>query len=313
MKKFIVWIFVLGFIMTLITGCGEQITSKNTTIEATLLTDDELAYFNGDSFFNGQYLNIRNQFLSSLYNEPADVDLFGLFYCSSGIAETITEDELTVVMAKSGMEGSIENLPCPCEKISRSNMDEILKEYMDLTLADTNKIGLENFVYLQEYDAYYFFHGDTNYRGNIKFSSGERKGDVIRLFYDDEFFGDGRKVLTLQEKDGAYLFVSNQKSESEATDESQHSNGNESTGIKPEETVSETITDTGRYLGQVDSNFIEVQISGVPDDLNPMVFMLSDDVKDGLESADFLVDDNIKLEYYINENNQKVITSIQKI
>ncbi len=209
MKKFIGWIFALGCIMAFV-GCGAQLTLKTSSVETTPLAEDELAYFNGDSFFNGEYLNIRNQFLSSLYEEPGDIDLFGLFYCGSGITETITEDELTAVMAKSGIEGSIEDLPCPCEKISRSNMDKILKEYMDLTLADTNKIGLENFVYLQEYDAYYFFHGDTNYRGNIKFFGGERKNDIIWLFYDDEFFGDGRKVLTLREKNGAYLFVANQ-------------------------------------------------------------------------------------------------------
>ncbi len=230
MKKFIVWIFALGCLMTLLGGCGEQLTSKTILMETTRLTEDELAYFNGDTFFNGDYLNIRNQFFSSLYDEPADIDLFGLFYCGSGIAETITEDELTAVMDKSGIEGSIETLPCPCEKISRSNMDKILKEYMDVTFSDTNKIGLENFVYLQEYDAYYFFHGDTNYRGNIKFSNGERKGDIVRLFYDDEFFGDGHKVLTLQGKNDAYLFVANQMFDSA--------------------TMSETITDTGRYLGQ---------------------------------------------------------------
>src|SRR5665648_37955 len=194
---------------------GEATVALDRAMKATSLTEDELAYFSDDSFFNGEYLNIRNQFLSSLYDNPSDIDLFGLFYCGSGIDETITEDELKAVMAKSGIEGSIENLPFPCEKISRASIDEILTKYMDLTLADTSKIGLENFVYLQKYDAYYFFHGDTNYRGNIKFSSGERKGDVVRLFYDDVFFSDGLKVLTLQEKNGEYLFIANQRFDSE--------------------------------------------------------------------------------------------------
>jgi len=210
MKKTIVWVFALALIMTLFVGC-EGISSKTGTAEATLLTEDELAYFNGDSFFNGDYLNIRNQFLSSLYDEPADIDLFGLFYCGSGLTEEITEDELTAVMAQIGMEGSIEDLQSPCEKISRANMEEILSEHMDIALADSNELGLENFVYLSQYDAYYFFHGDTNYRENINFSSGERKGEVIQLFYDDAFFGDGQKVLTLQQKNGEYLFVANEK------------------------------------------------------------------------------------------------------
>jgi hypothetical protein len=88
-------------------------------------------------------------------------------------------------------------------------MESVLGKYIGLTLADTDKIGLENFTYLEEYDAYYYYHGDTNYRTNITFSGGEREGGIIRLFYDDVFFADGKKVLTLQEKDDSYLFVSN--------------------------------------------------------------------------------------------------------
>lgn len=215
MKKIMLWIFTLVCIMTLLLGCGKQVTPEDTTTAAISLAEDELAYFNGDSFFNGNYFNIRNQFLSSLYDEPANIDLFELFYCGSGIAETITEEELTAVMAKRGITGSIEDLPIPCEKISYSNMDKILTEYMGITLDDTNEIRLEHFVYLSQYDAYYHFHGDTNYRANINFSSGEREGDTIRLFYNDKFFCDGYKVLTLKEKNGAYLFVANQKLESE--------------------------------------------------------------------------------------------------
>lgn len=116
-------------------------------------------------------------------------------------------------MEKRGMTGNIDSIPTPCKKISRSNMDEIFTKGMGVKLSDTNEIGLDNFVYLSEYDAYYDFHDDTNYRGSINFSSGEREGDVVRLFYNDEFFADGYKVLTLQEKDGKFLFIANQKIE----------------------------------------------------------------------------------------------------
>jgi hypothetical protein len=213
MKKIMVLALAVALVMTLLVGCGEQPTPKTGTTEATILTEDELAYFNGDSFFNGEYLNIRNQFLSSLYDEPADIDMSGLFYCGSGLAETMTEDELMAVMEKMGIEGSIEDLQSPCEKISQANMDVILSEYIGTTISETNKIGLEQFIYLSEYDAYYHFHGDTNYRENINFQSGERDGNVILLFYNDEFFGDGQKVLTLKEENGEYLFVANKQAE----------------------------------------------------------------------------------------------------
>lgn len=51
------------------------------------LSEEELAYFNGDGFFNGDYLNIRNQFLSSTYAAPEEIDLFQLFYCGDGDAD----------------------------------------------------------------------------------------------------------------------------------------------------------------------------------------------------------------------------------
>lgn len=177
------------------------------------ISDIDLSYFNGDSFFNGDYLNIRNQFLSSLYSQPADIDLFELFYCGSQFSESMTDEELKAVMAEENMTMTIEELPCPCEKNSRSNMDKILSDHMGISLADTNKVRLDQFNYLPQYDAYYHFHGDTNYRRNVSFSRAERQGDIIRLFYNDSFFGDGEKVLTLKEKDNTYLFLANEKVE----------------------------------------------------------------------------------------------------
>jgi hypothetical protein len=201
-------VIILAFSMIVLVACDNQEQA-----EAAPLTDDELMYFNGDLFFNGDDFNIRNQFLSSLYSKPGEIDLFELFYIGSGIDERITEDELKAVMTENNMTGTIEDLPCPCEKSSLSNMDKILTEHMGITLADTNDVGLDGFTYLSEHDAYYHLHGDTNYRTNISFSSGEREGNVIRLFYNDTFFGDGDKVLTLQEEEGKYLFVANQKVE----------------------------------------------------------------------------------------------------
>lgn len=172
------------------------------------LTEEELEYFNSDEFFNGGYMNIRNQFLSSLYSAPEKIDLFQLFYCGSGFEETVTEAERAAVVAYNGWDMEPD---CACMKISRLNMDKLLKEYMGITLEDTEKIGLENFTYLEEYGAYYSYHGDTNYRAKISFSGGEREGSIIRLFYEDRYMNDGEKVLTLLEQEDRYLFVSNEK------------------------------------------------------------------------------------------------------
>lgn len=192
------------FILSFAAGCNTNVDDAN---KPALLNSDELAYFNGDAFFNGEYMNIRNQFLSSLYSVPEQVDLSQLFYCGSGFEESYAPGEIASVEAILYSNGVIPD--CSCEKNSRSNMDAVLATYMGLTLSDTEKTGLDNFTYIEEYDAYYFYHGDTNYRSAITFSAGEREGDIIRLFYEDTFMADGNKVLTLREADGSYLFVSN--------------------------------------------------------------------------------------------------------
>jgi len=195
MKKMWLLFFCILFVSGALIGC----TSNDSKI--TPLSEEELEYFNGDEFFNGDYMNIRNQFLSSLYDEPGKIDLFELFYCGSGLAESFTEAEKAIL--------EVDDAPCPCEKNSRTNMDAVLTQYLGVTLADTERIGLENMTYLEEYDAYYYYHGDTNYRLSITFFDGEIEGDLVRLFYNDNFFGDGEKVLTLKKQDGSYLFISN--------------------------------------------------------------------------------------------------------
>ena len=184
------------------------VDNKNTGFKTIPLTAEELGYFNSDEFFNGEYMNIRNQFLSSLYDVPEKIDLFNLFYCGSGLEETPTEAEKAAIIAYNNWDMEPD---CACTKISRANMDAVLTKYMGLTLADTEGIGLENFTYLDQYDAYYYYHGDTNYRMQILFSGGKREGDTIRLFYDDSFTNEGEIILTLQERGNTYIFVSNER------------------------------------------------------------------------------------------------------
>lgn len=221
------------FLVSFLAGC---VTTENNGDEKdtgiTPLTAEEMDFFNGDEFFNGSiiemgHINICNQFLNSLYDTPEEIDLFELFYCGSGLEETVTEEERTAVIEYNEWDAEPD---CACEKISRVNMDAVLTEYMGLTLADTNELGLEKFTYLEEYDAYYHFHGDTNYRGMITtFTTGEREGNLIRLFYYDDYMTQVNKVLTLCDQDGSYLFVSNQVTENSVLD----TNDNEFARIIP--------------------------------------------------------------------------------
>ncbi|WP_297709955.1 M56 family metallopeptidase [Dysosmobacter sp.] len=187
--------------------CAVTFTGGTTASKARPLTGEELAYFN-EEFFNGEDYNFRNQFLSSLYKCPEDINLYELFYCGvtddpSGTPRSPSPEELAQVYG-----GALPD--CARYKATTADFDDLLERYTGLTLAQTYGVGLDQFTYLPEYDAYYWAHGDTNYRMQVTFSSGERQGDTIRLYYDDTFYADGAKCLTLTARpDGGYWFVSN--------------------------------------------------------------------------------------------------------
>ena len=176
------------------------------------LSEEELAYFNGDGFFNGDYLNIRNQFLSSTYAAPEEIDLFQIFYCGDGDADYAAPpdgvDPVALEAAMLAAEGG-DAPDCPATILTTAQMDKVLKEYLGLTLAETGQVGLEHFTYLPDFDVYFYYHGDTNYRGSVTFTGGERRGELVRLTYDDTFMGDGYKQVTLRERGEGWQFVSN--------------------------------------------------------------------------------------------------------
>ncbi|NLJ30287.1 MAG: hypothetical protein GX424_01555 [Clostridiales bacterium] len=79
------------------------------------------------------------------------------------------------------------------------------------------------------------------------------------------------------------------------------------------EKASDIKTDSGRYSGQADSNFIEIKISGVPDENAAKVFMLSENLKNEFNDLGLETGDDIKFDYYVNESEQNVLVSIEKI
>ncbi|MCI8849408.1 MAG: M56 family metallopeptidase [Oscillibacter sp.] len=175
------------------------------------LTAEELAFFNED-FFKQPY---KTQFLTSLYDQPEDIDLFQLLYNGTDIPETITEDERQRVI-NVGYGGTDPKLDLT--KITYDHMTRFLRENTGYS-GENPGVGLEKFTWLGTYNAYYHFHGDTNTEP-VTFTAGTRDGDLIHLYYDGTV-SHGEDVLfdslhlTLQERSGGgYWFVSNQLAES---------------------------------------------------------------------------------------------------
>ncbi len=179
------------------------------------LTGEELRWFN-EEFFNhnsnpaiSYTYTIRNQFINSafnLYDKPEDIDLYELFYCDGEVYD------------------DSENDVCPSYKMTAEKMDDILREYTGLNLAQTNMVGLDKFTY--EDGVYYWAHGDTNYPGDIEILYGTREGSTVRLYHHGWNSGSDWYCTTLEdwadedigpygaeEGKSPYWFVSNQACE----------------------------------------------------------------------------------------------------
>lgn len=186
------------------------------------LTTEELQIFN-NKVFNGDGFNMRNQFLFLAVEAPKDykqIDLFTLFYNGTGEPVEVTEEERRAVsdMGYGGGDPEVDLIKCP-----RDQMDAVLEEYLGLSLDETDQWGLDQFTYLEEYDAYYDFHGDTNYPGEVTFTSGEWKDGKVLLYYEGSGFpglssghgemnmvSSGPACVTLEpQADGGYHFLSN--------------------------------------------------------------------------------------------------------
>lgn len=181
--------------------------SPSPSVEITPLTAEEIAWFNTE-FFNGDDFNIHNQFIASLYEKPMDVDLYELFYLGAGDGVRVSYDseEYRAVLAAAGLD---QDPDCGCEKIGVSAMDRVLTENMGLTLAGTSGIGLDQMIFVERYDAYYHFHGDTNYLG-VTVDEGYRdEAGNVWLKYTCLTWYESERLLQLRKEGDGYLFVSN--------------------------------------------------------------------------------------------------------
>lgn len=90
----------------------------------------------------------------------------------------------------------------------RAAMDDILRQYFDISLDDTRKMGLDNLLYWEEADAWYAAHTDTGLN-TVTLTGGERTDDgLLKLSYS------GGCITLRPTPDGQspqpYFIVSNQ-------------------------------------------------------------------------------------------------------
>ncbi len=217
------WAAVLSAALALLVcACSFAKSETLETPEDGPLTAEELERFNTE-VFNGDGFNMMNQFLFLAVEAPKDyqqIDLFQLFYNGTGAPLEVTEEERQAVAdaAYGGEDPMVDLVKCPA-----SEMDAVLQKYLGLALDETDQWGLDRFTYLEEYDAYYDFHGDTNYPGEVTFISGKWKDGKVFLYYEGSGFpglssgngemnmvSSGPACVTLEpQRDGGCRFLSN--------------------------------------------------------------------------------------------------------
>ncbi len=161
-------------------------TSSEQALDTQPLSDDKLSYFNEHYFTSDPLLsniNLANQFLHNSLDLPINIDLYSLFYLGAGADYAMSEDGEYDAVAQAYGFDSWADIPTDVTPIPKASMDNMLKQYTGIELFDTNKVGLDNFKYLEEYDCYYNLHGDTNYYGSVEFVFGTQTGDRIALSY----------------------------------------------------------------------------------------------------------------------------------
>ena len=131
--------------------------------------------------------NWYTQALTSTYDDPRDVDLYWMFY--NGGSRQPTQEEYDYVQQQLGGPST------DVMVISRQEMDEALTEVFGLTLEETRKNNLDQFIYRADTDCYYLCHGDTNAMA-VEFLSTNTPGDDRTAFTYEGW--DGTYTVTMR-------------------------------------------------------------------------------------------------------------------
>lgn len=179
---------------------GSLISCQKKTLE-TPLTAGELTYFNHE-FFNGDTYNWNNQFLTCEYTSPEDVDLFEIFYNGmEGSSSAVSQEERQLLAQLDPF-----TINSDVIKVTEKEMDSILNTYLGVGLDAVREPKLPVY-YLNQWDAYYWVHGDTNVQ-HCEVTSGTHIPEAyVELHYTKD---DGTQwIVTLKQNDHGYYFQSN--------------------------------------------------------------------------------------------------------
>ena len=171
-------------------------------IISNLYEDPRIAEF--QALLEQQIESFYNDALTSVYDDPADVDLQMLFYDGfKDEPQSPTEQELELLEGKMGQYWKEMDLfRLPTEK-----MDAVLRELFGITLDESNGVGLDRLVYLEETNCYYMAHSGTHGADLIVSNVIEQENGSISVYYS-YYLGDFL-VSVKPTENGTYQILSN--------------------------------------------------------------------------------------------------------
>jgi|GEM_PF-2072524 len=121
-------------------------------------------------------------FLLSAYNDVRDVDLYQVFYIGAGMEPPANADEI-----RAAYEATLTDGPYDVDStiLSYQQVDDFLYLKTGYTLAEMNTCL--SWDYVDGYDAYIHYHGDTNFI-RIHCTGGRQVGDTV---YELDYEFDG--------------------------------------------------------------------------------------------------------------------------
>ena len=184
-----------------ITLSSDQIAQVNEVIAPTL-TDT-----------NGNLtVNPISCFFTSYYKSPEDMDFANFLryfpYCSD--VNDVEEFNCLKSQENWPFTEELETTPVPIHRYSTEEVEQVLWEYAGIKLEDLNGVGMDELLYLEDYDAYYNFTSDFG-PGSFNCTSGEVTNGAIKLYEEHGTYKVA--VLTLEKQDRRYVIVSHQEIE----------------------------------------------------------------------------------------------------
>ena len=178
-----------------------------------VLTSEELDLFVDFTESRAMNSNITEKihcFFTSFYDDirALDFEPFMRYFPGDSIDTTVTDEEFELLR---GVEiwpfkeiESLDSMPVPIHKYSRSEVDEALSRYAGITTADLDTSGV---AYLEEYDSFYNYTSDAGH-GMFAPAYGEKSGDIVTLWTVPRQYG--ATMLVLQKSGESWHILSHQ-------------------------------------------------------------------------------------------------------